>query len=49
MYDWTILETVDYHRTILADKARMQSYLRAILRAVEPGDVLLDFVCGTRI
>jgi hypothetical protein len=49
MYDTTILETVDYHRTMLADKDRMQSYLRAILKAVEPGDVVFDIGSGTGI
>jgi predicted RNA methylase len=49
MYDTIILETVDYHRTMLADKDRMQSYLRAILKAVEPGDVVFDIGSGTGI
>jgi hypothetical protein len=49
MYDRTILETVDFHRMMLADEARMQSYLRAILKAVRPGDVVLDIGCGTGI
>jgi len=49
MYDRTIIETVDYHHTMLEDKVRMQSYLRAILKAVEPGDVVLDIGSGTGI
>jgi len=49
MYDRTILETIEYHRSMLADKARMQSYLRAILRTVEPGDVVLDIGSGTGV
>jgi protein arginine N-methyltransferase 1 len=49
MYDRTILETVDYHHTMLADKVRMQRYLQAILKAVEPGDVVLDIGSGTGI
>ncbi len=42
MYNWTVLETIDYHRSMLANKVRMQSYLRAILKAVLPGDVVLE-------
>ena len=49
MYDRTILETIEYHQTMLADKARMGSYLRAILQAVEPGDVVLDIGSGIGI
>ena len=49
MYDRTILETVEYHRTMLADRVRMGSYLRAILKTVEPGDVVLDIGSGTGI
>ena len=49
MYDRTILETVEYHQTILADEVRIQSYLRAMLKVVEPGDVVLDIGSGTGI
>jgi protein arginine N-methyltransferase 1 len=49
MYDRTILETLEYHRLMLADKVRMRSFLRAILKVVEPGDVVLDIGSGTGI
>ena len=49
MYDRTILETVEYHQSMLADEARMRGYLRAILKVVEPGDVVLDIGSGTGI
>jgi precorrin-6B methylase 2 len=49
MYDRTIVETVEYHHTMLRDETRMQSYLRAILRTVEPGDVVLDIGSGTGV
>jgi predicted RNA methylase len=49
MYDRMTLETIEYHHTMLADKLRMQSYLQAILKAVRPGDVVLDIGSGTGI
>ena len=49
MYDRTILETIEYHQSMLADKVRMASYLTAILKVVEPGDVVLDIGSGTGI
>lgn len=49
MYDRAILETIEFHQMMLADEVRMQSYLRAILKAVEPGDVVLDIGSGTGI
>jgi protein arginine N-methyltransferase 1 len=49
MYDRTILETIEYHHTMLTDDNRMRSYMRAILEAVEPGDVVLDIGSGTGI
>ena len=49
MYDRSILETLDYHHSMLADEVRMQSFLRAILKAVKPGDVVLDIGSGTGI
>jgi protein arginine N-methyltransferase 1 len=49
MYDRTILETIEYHHSMLTDDTRMQRYLRAILKAVEPGDVVLDIGSGSGI
>ncbi len=49
MYDRSILSTIEYHHAMLADDVRMQSYLQAILKAVEPGDIVLDIGSGTGI
>ncbi len=49
MYDKTILETVDYHGTMLGEKVNMLSYLPGILKAVESNDDLLGIGCCTRI
>jgi SAM-dependent methyltransferase len=40
-------EVVEYHRTLLADRVRTDSYRRALLAAVRPGDVVLDVGTGT--
>lgn len=49
MYDQTIVETIEYHLSMLADKSCMQRYVWAILQAVEPWDVVLDIGSGTGI
>lgn len=49
MYGRTILETIDYHQSMLRDETRMQSYLRAILQVVKPGDVVQDIGSGKGI
>jgi len=49
MYDDKSLEILEYHHSILLDKVRTESFLRAILKTVKPGDVVLDMGCGTGI
>ena len=49
MYDPTSAQTLEYHRSMLVDRVRMQSHLRAILKTVKPGDVVLDMGSGTGV
>jgi protein arginine N-methyltransferase 1 len=49
MYDDTSLLTVEYHRSMLLDQVRTESFLQAILKTVKAGDVVLDMGCGIGI
>lgn len=49
MYDTTPLETIAFHHSMLTDKVRTESWLRAILDTVELGDVVLDVGSGTGV
>ena len=49
MYDIEILQTIDYHQSMVLDTIRTQMFLRAILSTVKMGDVVLDLGCGTGI
>ena len=49
MYDITPNLTIEYHHSMLTDEVRTQSFLRAVLKTVKPGDVVLDLGCGTGI
>jgi precorrin-6B methylase 2 len=40
---------LDFHRSLLADEARMAPLRAAIARVVRPGDVVVDLGCGTGI
>jgi SAM-dependent methyltransferase len=40
---------VDYHGRMLADRARLQQFERAIVAVVRPGAVVADLGCGTGI
>ena len=42
-------DVVDFHRSLLADRVRMESYQRAISGMVRAGDVVLDLGTGTGI
>jgi predicted RNA methylase len=47
MYELTTIETMAYHHSMLMDENRTKTFLRAILKTVKPGDVVLDLGSGT--
>jgi protein arginine N-methyltransferase 1 len=47
MYDLTTIDSMAYHHSMLADEVRTRTFLRAILKTVKPGDVVLDLGSGT--
>jgi precorrin-6B methylase 2 len=47
MYELTTIESMAYHHSMLADEVRTRTFLRAILKTVKPGDVVLDLGSGT--
>ena len=49
MYDRTHADILGYHNSMLADRVRTESYLKAILQLVQRGDVVVDIGCGTGI
>jgi len=49
MYDDTSLQILEYHRSMLEDRQRTGSFLKAILKIVNPGDIVLDLGCGTGV
>lgn len=49
MYDDSPLELIEFHNDMLADETRMTCFLRAILKSVRPGQVVLDIGTGTGI
>ena len=46
---WQVRETLESHRTMLADEPRVAAFARAIAATVRPGDVVLDIGTGTGI
>lgn len=46
-FDKTPLNTLGYHRSMLADTARVDAFKRAIFETVKAGDVVLDLGAGT--
>lgn len=49
MYDTSAAETLSFHRSMVVDDSRTQTFLKAILSAVRPGEVVLDIGAGTGI
>ena len=49
MYDFTPIDFLTYHHSMLLDEDRTRGFLQAILRTVQPGDVVLDIGSGTGI
>ena len=49
MYEDSAPDLFDFHHSMLVDDVRTQAYLRALLRAVKPGDTVLDIGCGTGV
>lgn len=49
MYNTTPVEVFEFHRSMLDDKVRTDSYLSALLQTIKPGDVVLDIGSGTGV
>lgn len=49
MFDDTSLQILEYHRSMLDDRVRTGSFLKAIINTVNHGDVVLDLGCGTGV
>jgi len=49
MYDTKPVEVFDFHRSMLIDEVRTDSFLSAILQTVKEGDVVLDIGSGTGV
>lgn len=48
-YDDTAIGSFDFHHSMLADAVRTESFFRAIVATVQPGDVVVDIGCGTGV
>ncbi len=49
MYNTKPVEIFEFHRSMLIDEVRMNSFLSAILQTVKAGDVVLDIGSGTGV
>jgi protein arginine N-methyltransferase 1 len=47
MYELTTIESMAYHHSMLADETRTKAFLRAMIKSVRAGDVVLDLGSGT--
>lgn len=45
--DSSPMETFDFHHSMLSDQARVHEFLRAVVAAVNPGDIVVDIGSGT--
>lgn len=48
-YDDSAVARLDYHGSMLTDRVRIEAFMRAIMAAVEPGDVVVDIGTGTGV
>lgn len=48
-YDDSSTETLEYHRSMLADEVRFTAYAKAMMASVQSGDVVLDIGTGTGV
>ena len=48
-FDDTSIGIFDFHHSMLVDRVRVESFMRAILATVQPGDVVVDIGTGTGI
>ena len=48
-YDGSAIDVFDFHHSMLTDEVRTSSFLKAIMEAVEPGDVVVDIGSGTGV
>jgi type I protein arginine methyltransferase len=48
-YDDSAVNAYDFHHSMLADRRRTESFLRAIVATVRAGDVVVDIGCGSGV
>ena len=48
-YDDSAIGSFDFHDSMLADTQRTESFLKAIMATVKPGDIVLDIGSGTGV
>ncbi|MGI9667889.1 MAG: 50S ribosomal protein L11 methyltransferase [Acidimicrobiia bacterium] len=48
-YDDSAIGSFDFHHSMLSDSVRTESFMQAILKTVQSGDVVVDIGCGTGV
>lgn len=48
-YDGAALDVLDFHASMLTDRVRTEAFMRAIMAAVRPGDVVVEIGTGTGV